>query len=312
MEFIAGKQMADLIKTLEKEGPGFDFFHAVRLLEKKLKSEGVADPLSSDKLSFIPDRSLSFPVSDISYIKEYEKSVQFILSFMGLAGVSSPLPVYFSEYLSGHPQDTDALFDFLTIFNHRIYALFYQSYKKHIMIRHLKFTEDDPVTRILASLAGMDIRDLSPEKLRTLACCTAISSPGRGCAGLCELISGIFSDTPVKIIEFLPRAVTVTNVKRLGAACLGIDSVLGNTFRDYGGKFRVVIGPLRLKEYESFLPGTQRMAYLRKLIESYLAEPLQYDIEVQLQRNDLVPCVLGEMRGRLGESLCLGRMKGEG
>ena len=83
-----------------------------------LEQHGLPPP------KLIPAKSLSFPASDIKKCsKDEHNNIIMELNFMGLYGVDSPLPHYFSEYV--HKSHNNCLADFLNIFNNRIYHLFY-------------------------------------------------------------------------------------------------------------------------------------------------------------------------------------------
>ncbi|MBD3321338.1 MAG: hypothetical protein GF350_09620, partial [Chitinivibrionales bacterium] len=96
--------MGNLTGRLVRESRHFNFFQALSLLEEKFKVEGIAgDPVDSGRIRLEPECALGFPPSDIAEIKETDGGITFVLSFMELAGVSSPLPIYFSEYINTNP-----------------------------------------------------------------------------------------------------------------------------------------------------------------------------------------------------------------
>ena len=303
--------MSDLIERLCSEAHDFNFFRAVMLLEDYYRSKsGIANPIDAGKIRFLPDESIAFPPNDIAAIKEQEGIVSFLLSFMGLVGVTSPLPVYFSEYLSAHPETSRALYDFLSIFNHRIYRLFYHAWKKYHFLFNFMADGSDSFTRKIAMLSGVDPgRDA--KKMRLLAYCGILSSATRSAAGLRSMLSDYFDNIPVAIAEFAPRWAPLRNVKPIGTETpLGEATILGTTYFDRAGKFRVVVGPLSRTVYEQFLPGTKNITDMKEVIVAYLSDPLGYDIEVQLQSIELVPVVLGADETRLGETSALGRSHG--
>jgi type VI secretion system protein ImpH len=303
--------MSDLIGRLCGEAHDFNFFRAVMLLEEYFqKTAGIANPIDSGKVRFLPDESIAFPPNDIAGISEKDGVVSFVLSFMGLVGVTSPLPVYFSEYLSAHPDSSRALYDFLAMFNHRIYALFYRAWKKYHFLFNFQSDGSDPFTRKVSMLTGVDPQR-DPKKMRLLAYCGIMSSATRSAAGLQTLLADYFDHVPVAISEFAPRWAPLRNVKPMGSDTpLGHGTILGTSYFDRAGKFRVTLGPLTRAVYEQFLPGTSNIAEMKEVIMTYLADPLGYDIEVQLQSIELVPVVLGADETRLGETSALGRSSG--
>jgi type VI secretion system protein ImpH len=318
MGFTEGQAMADLNMTpdlsecLTKEGYYFNFFQALQLLEEKFRKEkGKKNPLDSGEIRLVPDSSLAFPASDIKQIKETQGIFELTLTFMGLVGVSSPLPLYFSEYLAQHEENSQPLIDFLTIFNHRCYSLFYRAWKKYRFLSSFSIHESEPIPRRIALLAGLDPKRLSdPSYARLLSYAGLLSVKCKGKSSIASMLSDFFQGLPVEIQEYQPRWVEILNPPRMGDSQLGINSIAGTSSWDISGKFRVAVGPLPRETFEQFLPYTDNIKKMKELISLYLSEPLAYDIEVKLQSSELVPVILGENNTRLGETSSLGESKG--
>jgi type VI secretion system protein ImpH len=300
--------MATLNERLTKDYHKFDFFQAISLIEESLSVAGIRDAVGSGKIRFVPDPSLSFPPNDISGIRERDGMYLIMPSFMSLFGVTSPLPVYFSEYLVRRPEQASALYDFLTIFNNRFHTLFYKAWKKYHFIRSFTPDGSDQFTQHIGQLAGIPQATMSPEQLRLLAYCGILAGSRRGPAALKAMISSYFDGIPVSITEHFPRWAPIKDVKMLGIdSRLGINSLCGTSYYDVSGKFRVVVGPLKRELYETFLTNTQNIVTMKSLIQRYIAEPLLFDIEVQLQSMELVPVALGLNNARLGTTSSLGK-----
>jgi len=277
--------MSGLIERLHAEAREFNFFRAVQLLEEYFgSSQGGADAIDSGRIRFTPDPSIAFPSSDISAIDEHDGAVWFTLSFMGLVGVSSPLPVYFSEYVSSHPEAAAPLYDFLTIFNHRLYALFYRAWKKYNFSFNFTADVSDPFTQKVALMSGVEHGGRDAKRARMLAYCGMLAGAPRSANALGALLADYFEGVPVAVTEFVPRWAPLKNIAPLGsAASLGVSTILGTSYFDRAGKFRVTVGPLPRQVYEKFLPGERNIAELREIVSGYIADPLEFDIEVQLQ-----------------------------
>ncbi len=302
--------MPDLMERLKSEAHDFNFFRAVLLCEEFFRKRKVADPIDAGKIRFTPDPSITFPPNDITSIGEECGTVRFTLAFMGLVGVTSPLPVYFSEYIASHPETAQPLSDFLAIFNHRIYTLFYRAWKKYHFLFNFTADGSDPFTGKVAMLSGSNAA-ADPARLRLLAYCGILAGGARSSAGLATIISDYFGNVPVAVEEFASRWAPLRNIKPLGAATpLGRSTILGTTYFDRASKFKVVVGPLKRLVYERFLPGTRNISEMKTLVDAYLSDPLDYDIVIQLESIELVPVVLGADRTRLGETSSLGRSDG--
>jgi type VI secretion protein, VC_A0111 family len=297
-----------LVERLTTEGFLFNFFQVLSLLEEKFQKEGSKDPLESGKIRCISDTSLAFPANDIQRVREKKGHVELILSFMGLVGVSSPLPIYFSEYVLRYEENAPPLIDFLNIFNNRFYVLFYRSWKKYRFVRALSGGMADPFVRRTALLSGIDPDQLSLKaNLKLLAYAGLFTAKCRGKIGLSTMLSDFFNGLPVDIKEYMPRWVALHNPPKIGVdSQLGVSSMLGTTKWDIAGKFRVSVGPLPRKTFETFLPGTDNIKKMKDLVRFFLFDPLDFDIEVRLQSCELVPVVLGKNNTGLGETSSLG------
>jgi type VI secretion system protein ImpH len=297
--------MATLTERLVDEFPTFNFFQAVLLLEEFYGRQGVPRPLESGRIRFASDSKLSFPPNDIADIQEQGGDFSFLLSFMGLIGASSPLPVYFSELPIRNPEAAKGLTDFLAIFNHRLYVLFFRAWKKYHFLRALSPRGDDPFSRAISALAGMPA---GADGGRLRAFTGLLAGRSRGRAGLESLLSTWFDGAPVVVRQWMPRRCPIPDLPRLGNRCrLGDNAIAGTTVLDRAGSFRIVVGPLPIDRYESFLPGTENMTALIGLARGYCVDLLEFDVEVQLQSVDLIPVVLGGTDARLGATSSLGK-----
>jgi type VI secretion system protein ImpH len=310
--------MPDVIKRFEREARQLDFFGAVSLLEEYFIRRGDNDPVQSGRIQFEPDPSLTFPPSDIVAILRRNDQIVFTLAFMGLVGATSPLPVYFADYVAAHDAGAEPLRDFLTVFNNRIYALFYRAWKKYrLMSMMVRGKAGDSLQRCIAALAAIPPSPSSiankANQERLLAYTGLFAGGARSSAGLCTMLADFFGNIPVSVQEFMPRWAPLPDPTRLGQgenARLGGHAILGTSIFDLSGKFRVVIGPLAAAPFESFLPNGTNHLLAKQLIETFLFEPLDYDIEVLLQSIDLITVELGMDNARLGENAAIGDASG--
>ncbi len=297
--------MVGLIEQLKARCSEFDFFQAVMLLEEYFGRRDK-EPLNSGKIAFSSEKSIVFPPGDIaSFTADKNGTVHFKLSFMGLVGVSSPLPHYFTEYAMQQEEDT-ALADFLDIFNHRIYVLFYRAWEKYRLLNRIPGQNNLDLYSDLAYLTGLDRETIN--KQRTMLAYTGIlAGICRSAEGLKTILSDFFGGIPVSVKQWIGRWAKVENLKKLGVnATLGSNAMLGNYIHDFGGKFRVILGPLEKETFEKFLPQKQNISLMKKIITEYLTDPLEFDIEVRLKPSSLTPVVLGKSSTQLGVTASCG------
>lgn len=149
-----------LRQTLFEEAFRFDFFQAVRLLQridaeqrgersgKTSGSVGEDHPPSQEAVRFRALPSHAFPLGAISQIRPAPESTQdkerpdkpskqrpcaeMVVGHFGLTGPSGVLPHHYTSLVIARVRDKDyCLRDFLDLFNHRAISLFYRAWEKY-------------------------------------------------------------------------------------------------------------------------------------------------------------------------------------
>jgi type VI secretion system protein ImpH len=180
-EIILGRPLSEV---LFQEGYRFDFFQAVRLLQRMACEESAAErrwpqyPVGLDhspRQEVVRFRALpahSFPPGSIRMIGRPDDRgrdetrtapAEMITSFLGLTGPNGALPQHYTTLLIERVRAKDfALRDFLDLFNHRLISLFYRAWEKYRFAiayeRHeLEGAEgrDDLFTACLYCLVGL-------------------------------------------------------------------------------------------------------------------------------------------------------------
>jgi type VI secretion system protein ImpH len=160
-----------LAQRLFQEGFAFDFFQAVRLLEKVSpggRPVGHGNPPDQEAVRFRAHLSLAFPPSSVYDIEPPHADLavpRMTVTFMGLTGPNGVLPRHYTELLlrlhnelKGPERRT--LRDWLDLFNHRLISLFYRAWEKYRMwIPYERESyarpEPDTFTQALFSLVGL-------------------------------------------------------------------------------------------------------------------------------------------------------------
>jgi len=302
---------------LFRRGYRFDFFQAVRLLEAffpDAPTPGTSADSTADRIRFRPDPAMVFPPSDVRSVTLNEDGAEVTLAFMGLYGIASPLPVYFYEDLATEAEDTLPLRHFLDIFNHRLYSYFYRAWKKYRPGSPADGRRDDSTARFLA-VAGLGtpgaLSDAPVPVGRLAGFAGLLNRRVRNVEGLHALLSAFTDGLPVEVVENVVRRVQVTERPCLGrgspSATLGGSALLGATVLDAGGKFRVVLGPMGLDDFESYLPGGPKAEALGYLVRLYAPDFLDFDVLLKLKTEDRPALRLGDRSARLGENTWVGR-----
>jgi type VI secretion system protein ImpH len=120
----------------------FDFFQAVRILEKLAPDRvpiGLDGPPADEIARFRAHLSMAFPPSQIvalAPVSEEHPNPLLTVTFLGLYGPSGVLPTHYTQLLMDLVRDVRgaerySLRDWLDLFNHRFISLFYRAWEKY-------------------------------------------------------------------------------------------------------------------------------------------------------------------------------------
>lgn len=163
----------------------FDFFQAVRLLEKIYRDKlpvGLAHPPLDEVVRFRAHLSMTFPPSSIFELLTPtgdRSNPLMTVTFMGLTGPSGALPTHYTQMLMDLGRDVRgperrALRDWFDLFNHRLISLFYRAWEKYRFPFPFERGEPDArdpdsFTRSMLSLLGIGTPGLRNRlQIRTL------------------------------------------------------------------------------------------------------------------------------------------------
>jgi type VI secretion system protein ImpH len=149
-----GRASVDLAERLQRETYRFDFFQAVRLLERLAREGGLPGPRAGHQpvgVDHAPEQecvrfrtvpSLSFltaaaarvrrPSAPDGSTKDDVPTLEMAVAFLGLTGSAGVLPAHYTALLMRRVRAKDtSLRDLLDLFNHRLVSLFYRAWEKY-------------------------------------------------------------------------------------------------------------------------------------------------------------------------------------
>lgn len=288
-----------LREDLLKSGSRYSYFQAMRLLYRLVASG------SHDRIRTRPELSFSFPSSDISDIKyiqgKDEGRYDITATFLGLYGVSSPLPNFYTEDLFLEAsEDRSTCRDFLDIFNERLYELLFRCWRKYHLF--LEITEDRNRSYLqrlfcLLGIGEPEFQDGEQDPGTLLRYIGLLTQHPRSASGLITMLRDATGEDSLTIEPCVFRKVQIPTDQRtcLGQACssLGMDTVIGSEIPDRQGKFRIQIGPLSAEKFQEFVPGGRCYRQLCSLTRFYMLVPLEYEMSVKLKAGDVQNTCLG-------------------
>jgi type VI secretion system protein ImpH len=300
--------------ALEREPFCFDFFQAVRLLERLMPERdrvGRFVQPSREVVHFGANPSVSFPPSQIhSLSRKPGEPARMAVNFMGLIGPLGVLPQYYTELVMNRVRSKDyALRDFLDIFNHRMTSLFFQAWQKYRFTVAYERGERDRFSHHLLDLIGLGTEGL--QNRQTVADDALIFYAGllaqwpRSASALRQVISDYFA-VPATVEQFaggwfkldretqccFEEGITISEQ-------LGVGAVVGGEIWDQQSSVRVVLGPLTLDQYMDFLPNGSAYQPLRGLLGFFAGAEFDFEVQLILKRDDVPAVELGAETGAI-------------
>lgn len=319
---------ARLIADLTANAPLYSVFRAIQLAEalsRPSHPERDEERFDQAGLRFRPYEQYVFPSRDIRSFEEKDGIMTFVLTFMGLYGIDSPLPRCYHEQVATqqnvHGPGNVPFQNFLDMFNTRLYWLYYQAWKKYRYYLRLSEKPRHPIWERIFTFGGVNperadaVRSIPA--LKWLRLSSLLCGRARNKEGLLRFLQEFFPNVGFKLEEFVASRARLRDRPRLGKAAgpgafrLSKFSVLGASKWDHMGRIRLVAGPISYEDYLDFVPGSRNLALLRRLLDIYLNDGLEYDIRFVIRSETVRRLPLNDRRPRLGVSYWMGRPRAE-
>ena len=299
---------SELGMRLRREPFRFDFFQAVRLLERLIPDKppvGKFENPAKEPVHFGAQPSLAFPASQIQEMDWPESGpAQMTVNFMGLTGPEGVLPNPYTSLLIERLRfgDTSPR-DFFDIFNHRIISLFYQAWRKYRFDVAYEHGERNRFSHDLLSLVGLGTEGLQDRQSipddALLYYSGLLGQRPRSAQALKQILADYF-DVPVEIEQFAGGWYHLDSPTQCcldeGASDserLGAGAVVGDEIWTQQSRVRVVLGPLSRERYMDFLPQGSCWQPLRAWVQFFANGEFDFEVKLVLDREMVPPCELG-------------------
>jgi type VI secretion system protein ImpH len=317
------RKAVSVIAELFAKPQQFDFFQAVRIIEQWSKQqvaasydsnpENQAKPLEHGLIRFKTSASLAFPSVAIQHIKAVEDCwAEISVYFMGLTGTQGTLPQHYTEFILKQNHLNDRVFkECLDLFNHRSLMLYYQAWKKYRLAAQYgqaRVNQEDTFTYTLRCLVGLGTghlknRTVIPDQV-LFYYAGFFSQQTRSMAGLRAILSDYF-DFTVQIKPWQGKWFNIAKSEQTWLPGLlqpkgqynqlGKTAILGTQVFQPQGKFRLVIGPLSLNQFQNLLPNGKTLPAVLELTELYVGYELEFDVQLCLEPAEIPTCQLSSV-----------------
>lgn len=299
-----GRTITDLEEDLLQNGSAYDYFQAVRMIGLLDRHNSQDDTCEKYRLRIQPELSFNYPTSDIASIGRLDDEAGFSISttFMGLYGVSSPLPAFFTEELLDDEWEEDsAPRGFLDVIHQHLYPLLYKAWVKYKFSHNAIEHGDGNYWNILYSLIGLgtsEIKSVVTQPDLLLRYVGLLAQQRKSAVGLETILQDFLDPLAVELVPCVERNVTfpVSQRIRLGESQsrLGESTVLGMQVYDRTGKMVVRIGPLDLEQYKKLVRDEEKLRFIRFVVKLYMTQPLDFDISLSLAPGTVSGVTLGD------------------
>lgn len=311
---------------LERNAARMDFFQVLRLIENahpELPRIGASLRPRDDAVRFGQDPGLTFHATALGQFlragaggpEGAPRRARLAVNFFGLLGANGPMPTHITEYVRDRLRNggDGTMLAFLDVFHHRMLSLFYRAKAQAEPAISLDREDEDRYAEFVGSLFGIGAPALRQRDeigdFAKLHFAGLLANNARPASGLVSILREYFK-LPVQVEQFVGHwmRLPLEIQSRLGAAedgnRLGVSTVLGSKVWDSQNKFRIVIGPMGLADYERMLPGGDSMKRLLAWVRNYAGTALDWDVRLILKKEETPALRLGRDSG--GRGLRLG------
>lgn len=296
----------DFLQQLRENPFAFDFFQAVRELERQFPENpriGWSQSPREDPVRFTQHASLAFPPSTLHGLSgDWPPKLE--VNFFGLLGANGPLPIHLTEYArdrARNARDT-TLSSFLDVFHHRMISLFYRAWAANQKAADYDRPDESRFFDYLGSFLGLGDesvqgRDEIPDNAKVYYS-GRLGSQSRNGAGLLAIIEDYFG-VPATLESFVGHWLDIPQHSqcRLGGprdcASLGMSAIAGSRVWDVQTRFRIRLGPLGYGRFQDFLPTERSFRRVRDWVRFYTGEQLAWDLQVVLLAKEVPATQLG-------------------
>ncbi len=298
-ESVANEDLQRLEADIVANGSAYSFRQLVRLLRGRLRPPGTTP---DEAVRVRPELSLELPRSEVARVERHEDQYEVITTFLGLYGVSSPLPAFYTEELiEAAQEDRTTAQTLLDAIHQHLFDLYIAARDKHRPLDGAVERDDARFLDMLRSLVGLrdpNMRRVLPQPDRMLRYVALLGPQQRSAEGLRTLLADALGDMDVTVEQCVERQVRIPAAARmlLGRQShqLGRNAVIGLHVSDRMSRFRVRIGPLDAERFHALVNRHNHWRWLVGMIGFYMDTPLQCELELALEEGAGETTVLGD------------------
>ena len=295
------------MNPLEEHPYGVDFFWALRQIQARSPDRPkIGETLrpSEDPIVLNQPPDLRFaPSSLVSYQVTLNGKPRLEISFLGLFGPNGALPLHITEYAKDRVREGDrTLVSFADIFHHRILSLFFRTWAVHQKAVDFDRPDSPRFLKYLGSLIGIGMPSLrnrdAVDDTAKVYFSGRLAPHNHNAEGLAAIISEYFG-IRAEIESFSGRWLRLpeTDICRVGESpatgLLGQTVIVGSRIWECQTKFRIRMGPMRMRDLQALLPNSESFKRLKTWVWNYTGQELEWDVQMVLMGSEVPTAQLG-------------------
>jgi type VI secretion system protein ImpH len=288
-----------LIAQLAPHISKINFYRFCQLVEQATPGSpglGRNHHLLHEAVRFRPNPGMGFPVSELKALEtdseHPERPPTVRTTFLGLYGVESPLPTRYIDDIAQQREGTEAVTDFLDIFNHRLTTQFYRIWRKYSYPATFQPGGTDETSQYLLGLVGLGIpgteKQIGAPASRFLALLGTLRLPTRTAEGIMTLVSLLAPRTQAKVTPHDKLTINLASPVTLSSqhpVSLQRRPVLGSQSVDVNSQVLLTLTTEDPQEAQGWLPGGQLHSDLLTLLHVYLGARCHARLQLTLPRH---------------------------
>ena len=324
-EYLSSAINADYVQMAVERPWDYGFMSLVRWFDARYQTQyriGQTLRPSQDAIRLGQHPSVSFSPRELACVQIQNGRIKIEHLGLGLWGANGPLPLHFSE-IAMHRKEMvhdHTLTNFVDIFHHRSFSLFYRAWLINQSTAGLDRKDDERFSRYIAWLTGNEYSELVYQALPAHAKLSASVhsvAQSKSTAAITQTLSQYFKTTfVIEEYYFQWMRIDQRDATRLGQNIashedsnrLGIGAMLGAHIPDCQHNFLLVVGPLSLAQYKQFLPRGSSFVRLVEWVRHFVGFEYSWHMRLTIDAKQVQPMRLGPYQ-KLGRDTWIGQAK---
>ena len=252
---------------------------------------------STQRHSIKHEYSIAFPCT--AYRKNEHADSLFIKT-LGLINHTGIIPFHYLETIINlKHQQKHALGEFFDLFLARLINHSYSAWLKNRPIRQHRNNSNPYYHKVIKSLIGSNTSNTQTHQFSVQQFSRLYTSATKNCACL-ESIITLYTQKRARVEENVGQWIEIDQSQKnpIGSeqkqpALGGLNYRIGTQLWDRQRHIRIHIGPLNLVELHQYLHNQAFISQLHQQIRSYLPQPLTYDIQFIIAKDNIKPIQIG-------------------